>query len=66
LSFFDPIKFAPNYGGDALVAAPEWDKDVATRLVTRLGESGELYLNTGRGHTDHVHTEKWLRERLTV
>ena len=66
LAFFDPIKFAANYGGDALVAAPEWDKDVATRLVTRLGESGELYLNSGRGHTDHVYTEKWLRDRLTV
>jgi hypothetical protein len=48
-----------------LVACPKWDKDIASPLISRLGGSGELYLNTGRGHEDQSYMESWLEERLT-
>ena len=65
LAFFDPIRFVSGYGGYALVACPDWDRDVATSLVSRIGGDGELYVNTGRGAADHAFTENWLEERLT-
>jgi cephalosporin-C deacetylase len=65
LIFFDPISFVPEYSGEVLVACPQWDKDIASPIISRLGGSGELYLNTGRGHADHSYTESWLEERLT-
>ncbi|MDP6824343.1 MAG: acetylxylan esterase [Dehalococcoidia bacterium] len=65
LAYFDPVRFAPGYGGDVLVACPEWDRDIASALVSSFDGNGELYLNTGRGYSDHLHTEGWLGERLT-
>ncbi|MBT5318919.1 MAG: prolyl oligopeptidase family serine peptidase [Chloroflexi bacterium] len=65
LSFFDPLRFAPGYSGVALVACPEWDKNVASPLVSRIGGECELYLNTGRGRADHTYTETWLDNQLT-
>jgi len=65
LAYFDPIRFAPAYSGDVLVACPASDKNIASPLVSSFGGNGELYVNTGRGHLDHVHTEGWLGERLT-
>jgi cephalosporin-C deacetylase-like acetyl esterase len=65
LIFFDPLSFVPEYSGEMLVACPQWDRDIASPLISRLGGSGELYLNTGRGHVDHSYMESWLEERLT-
>jgi cephalosporin-C deacetylase len=65
LIFFDPLSFVSEYSGEMLVACPKWDKDIASPLISRLGGSGELYLNTGRGHEDQSYMESWLEERLT-
>jgi hypothetical protein len=65
LIFFDPLSFVAAYGGELLVACPQWDREIASPLISRLGGPGELYLNTGRGHADHSYTESWLEERLT-
>ncbi len=65
LLFFDPLSFVSEYSGEMLVACPQWDRDIASPLISRLGGSGELYLNTGRGHVDHSYIESWLKERLS-
>ncbi len=66
LAYFDPIRFAPGYSGEALLACAEPDSDIASPLVSALGGPGELYVNTGRGHDDHEYAERWLAERLTA
>ena len=65
LIFFDPLNFVQEYSGEMLVACPQGDRDIASPLISRLGGSGELYLNTGRGQVDDSYMESWLEERLT-
>ncbi|MCH7594540.1 MAG: acetylxylan esterase [Chloroflexi bacterium] len=65
LAYFDPVRFAPGYTGEVLLACAGPDSDVASPLVSALGGPAELYVNSGRGRDDREYAERWLNERLT-
>lgn len=64
LALFDPLAFASRLGGEVLLACTPGDAGVAGPLRTALGEGTELYVNTGRGATDHAYAEEWLERQL--
>ncbi|MFW6194985.1 MAG: acetylxylan esterase, partial [Chloroflexota bacterium] len=64
LSLYDPLRHASSVSADVLIACPDGDEAVARPLAEALGARAEMYVNTGRGHTDHEYQEEWLRAKL--
>ncbi len=66
LGLFNPIVAATHISARTMIACTAGEKQAAEALASAIPAGGEVYVNTGYGHLDHIAQEDWLADACGV